>query len=157
MANNYLLATKAERVKIGALSEVADSLQRVLENVAAVDFGTTFCSVAFKLKNTPGKFIENIELEPGHKRSPTAILLQRCGEQLYSVADFGACAQEKVTTLLRTELQTVYLYFELFKMELRSHVSMHARRLYSHTLSDFRIRGIVIHVASSPGSSPLAY
>ena len=129
MANNYLLVAKAEKVKIRALSEVADRSQRIvndLKNVAAVDFGTIFCSVAFKLKNTPGKFVENIELEPGHERTPTAILLQRCGEQLYSVTDFGACAQEKVTTLLQTELKNDYLYFELFKMELRSHVSMHA-------------------------------
>ena len=141
MDNNYLLVEKAEKVTIGALSEGADSLQRVvndLENIAAVDFGTTFCSVAFKLRHTPGKFVENIELEPGHKRTPTALLLQRCGEQLYSVTDFGACAQEKVTTLLRTELQNDYLYFELFKMELRSHVSMHARSLVMRCLT-FRI------------------
>ena len=129
---NYLYATKAKKVKISSLQSEADSVHRLNENVVSIDFGTTFCSVAFTLKDTPGKSVENIELEPGRKRIPTAILLHG-DQQLLRVADFGACAQENVTTLTRSELQNNYLYFELFKMRLRNHVSLHAccRVLYN--------------------------
>ena len=107
-----LLATRA----VGSFQEI-----RVRERVAiaAIDFGTTFCSLAYNLPNEDA--VNFVELNPSyHHRVPTAILLRKQGAiadgiPKLMIQDFGSGAQSKTTELLDKE-RPKYIYFELVKM-----------------------------------------
>ena len=87
---------------------------------AAIDFGTTFCSLAYSL---PIEDTFNfVELSPSQQlRVPTAILLRRKqgaiagGIPDLMIRNFGFDAQNRMTTLLDEE-RPVHVYFELVKM-----------------------------------------
>ena len=106
-----LLAERAVRTS----QEIRDCKQVA---IAAIDFGTTFCSLAYNLphENT----VNFVELNPHWQlRVPTAILLrkQRVAGSIPElvIQDFGFDAQNRLTTLLDEE-RPDHIYFELVKM-----------------------------------------
>lgn len=91
--------------------------RRAFENVAAIDFGTTFCSLAYTLKGA--KEILKLPLDGPHTRVPNAILLKK---ESNTVSAFGYRAQQQFCQLRNQE---EYTYFERMKMILyRSKVSL---------------------------------
>ena len=86
--------------------------------IAAIDFGTTFCSLAYTLPNEDT--VNFVELNQHQKRVPTAILLQKQTvadgtEEQMMIRDFGFEAQSQTSTLLNEE-RPDHIYFELVKM-----------------------------------------
>ena len=92
--------------------------RRASENVAAIDFGTTFCSLAYTLKGT--KEIVKLSLNSPHTRVPNAILIEKESNTVFA---FGYHAQQRFYRLGRD--QEKYAYFERMKMILyRTEVSL---------------------------------
>ena len=122
---------KANRIKrsdlIAKYGEKAGRFRETTGNVAAIDFGTTFCSLAF---TTSSGNIANLKLNEVHSRVPTAVLLRQrensiaiSGEGLvrtpqYDVYRFGYSAQDEHKKM-RKEERAKSLYFERFKMDLQ--------------------------------------
>ena len=77
--------------------------------IAAIDFGTTYCSVAYTLKNE--KDFIKLTLDGHHTRVPNAILIERGS---HKVDSFGYRAQERFTCLKKQ--QEKFMYFERMKM-----------------------------------------
>ena len=113
-----LLTSKADKTCLDSFLQ-AEAKHRN-EMIAAIDFGTSSTSLTFTLRKTDP--IRTIKLNPGLDRVPTAILLRKAFNGDISIEDFGSTAQDNVTKLTPQEHQQ-HLYFELFKMELRSEVS----------------------------------
>ena len=128
---------KAERIKRASLIErygqQAGRFRETTGNVAAIDFGTTFCSVAYTTVVTGYDGITTLKLNQYHSRVPTAILLKQSGSNsiqnfnaddpvirssVYEVESFGYEAQEQHAKLRASERHN-YLYFERFKMSLQ--------------------------------------
>ena len=85
-------------------------------NVAAIDFGTTFCSLSYQVAGSGQR--ETLKINGTYDRVPTALLVKREGVQI-NVVDIGYVAQTKYKNLLRRAYRD-YLYFECFKMQLRN-------------------------------------
>ena len=84
--------------------------------VAAIDFGTGFCSLAYTMKEDD--VIGNILLSPDHERVPTAVLLKKNeADGTLKVSKFGILAQREILKI-KSEDMSKYLYFECFKMDL---------------------------------------
>ena len=83
-------------------------------NVAAIDFGTTFCSLSYQVA---GYDRENLMISDTRDRVPTALLVKRKGVQIY-VIEIGYAAQKKYKNIPISAYKD-YLYFECFKMQLR--------------------------------------
>ena len=84
--------------------------------VAAIDFGTTFCSLAYTLQGNTE--ILKLPLDGHHTRVPNAILIKK---ESNTVAAFGYRAQHLFCQLKKQEK---CIYFERMKMILyRSKVS----------------------------------
>lgn len=112
-------------------------------NIAAIDFGTTYCSVAYTTEAGDG--INTIKLNEYHPRVPTAILLKKeglvndpstglsIGVQC-SINSFGTEAQRKYEKLKKNE-RSDYIYFERMKMRLQHDkvklMSLSLYKLYS--------------------------
>ena len=88
--------------------------------IAAIDFGTVSCSVAYCTGSD--QVIQNLDINPGCPRVPTALLLQKTGDNKYAVEKFGVTAQEIVQTFGRDEHRG-HSYFEFFKMQIHQKVS----------------------------------
>ena len=106
-----LLAERAVRTS----QEIKDRKQVA---IAAIDFGTTFCSLAYTLPKEDT--VNFVELNHHHQRVPTAILLRRKqavagGIPKLTIRDFGFAAQYETTNLLEEERPN-HIYFELVKM-----------------------------------------
>ena len=108
-----LLATRAVR----SSQEIRDRKQVA---IAAIDFGTTFCSLAYNLPSEDA--VNFVELNsPYQHRVPTAILLQKQEAiadgipKLIMIRNFGFDAQSTTTELLDKE-RPKHIYFELVKM-----------------------------------------
>ena len=86
--------------------------------IAAVDFGTTFCSLAYSLSDADT--VKLVDLNPMKVRVPTALLLKHSPNGTLCTCEFGFDAQTSVTTLVGEERKT-HLYFELVKMLLHNH------------------------------------
>lgn len=86
--------------------------------IAAIDFGTTYTSLAYVLPKDGIVVNMPINLKLATERVPTAILLKKESNDAFSVVTFGSEAQKKVTRLSSAE-EPNYLYFECFKMRLR--------------------------------------
>lgn len=87
--------------------------------VAAIDFGTTYCSLAYSLQRDTE--IIKLPLDGPHTRVPNAILIER-GKN--TVEAFGYRAQ---TMFSQTKQREKYIYFERMKMILyRRKVSLHS-------------------------------
>ena len=105
-----------------ARGKTEHTLQSTLR-IAAVDFGTTYTSLAYVLPkdgivvNMPTNF------KSASERVPTAILLKKEPNNTLSVDSFGNEAQKQVAMLNADEVPK-YLYFECFKMKLRGEESV---------------------------------
>ena len=88
---------------------------------AAIDFGTACCSVAYRTENGQ-QAIQNLDINPGCPRVPTALLLSKQGENKYAVEKFGATAQETVLAF-GPNAHKGHRYFEFFKMHIHQKVS----------------------------------
>ena len=100
-------------------------------NVAAIDFGTTYCSLAF-MCDANNKTLSNLKLNETFARVPTAILLEELDQSSgleehesfvrmtaeYKVKCFGYWAQ-KSNRGLKAADRSKHLYFERFKMSLQ--------------------------------------
>ena len=85
-------------------------------NVAAIDFGTTNCSVAYiTAKDNPELGPQRLQLNSNYSRVPTAILFKRDG----SFVSFGHEARNDYIGLDDAE-RLDYFYFEEIKMNLQS-------------------------------------
>ena len=94
-------------------------------NVAAIDFGSTYCSLAFSSEGDDE--VCTMKLNDYHARVPTAILLKKTSESRtddetkvthFEVASFGYRAQEAYEKLRRKQLHN-FLYFDRMKMTLQ--------------------------------------
>ena len=89
------------------------------KRVAAIDFGTGFCSLAYTLGQDDE--IATIPLgftyTPDSARTPTAVLLKKNPDCTLKVVKFGSPAQSEISKLSSEALRK-YLYFEYFKMNL---------------------------------------
>ena len=84
-------------------------------NVAAIDFGTTFCSLAYHVK---GSKLESLKINETYDRVPNALLVVKKDQSLFEVVDIGFLAQTKYKNIPAAKYDQ-YLYFECFKMQLR--------------------------------------
>ena len=91
--------------------------------IAAVDFGTTYTSLAYVLPKDGIVVNMPINSSSATERVPTAILLKKESNGALSVDSFGSEAQTQVVMLNPAEVPE-YLYFECFKMKLRGEESV---------------------------------
>ena len=104
---------RAEKVKRNVSSTKSSG------NIAAIDFGTSSCSLAFSASNDPEK-VANLSFGLDYEcRELTAILFSKPDGGKVKVESFGKSAQDQYSCLSNTEVEN-YTYFECFKMELRS-------------------------------------
>ena len=89
--------------------------------IAAIDFGTVSCSVAYCTGSDQA--IQNLDINPGCPRVPTALLLPKTGYNKYAVKKFGVTAQETVRVFGYDEHKG-HSYFEFFKMKIHQKVSI---------------------------------
>ena len=82
--------------------------RRASEYVAAIDFGSTYCSLAYTLRGS--KEILKLPLDGAHMRVPNTILIEKKSNE---VVGFGYRAQYKFAQLRKTDR---YIYFERIKM-----------------------------------------
>ena len=92
--------------------------------IASIDFGTTFCSLAYTLPDEDA--VNLVELNTHQQRVPTAILLRKKdvtadGIPELMVTYFGFDAQAETITLLDEE-RSYHVYFEFVKMLLYNQV-----------------------------------
>ena len=131
---------KADRISRTELQQNYPDASRFNEtngNVAAIDFGATFCSLAFALVgNSDMKSVEinTVKFNGYYARVPTVILLRElkwtsppsCDDLLvsrtcdYEVVSFGYDAVTQLHSL-RASQRSHYLYFEEFKMRLQQY------------------------------------
>ena len=104
------------KLKVTKFLKSKDKLENFEGNVAAIDFGTTFCSLAYCVT---GCDIETLKIDGHFDRVPTAILLKRRYQnEAVTVDEIGFSAQEKYRDF-PPEKHKDFLYFECFKMQLR--------------------------------------
>ena len=82
------------------------------DNIAAIDFGTTFCSLAYTTRGDSE--ISVLTLCGIYKRVPIAILLEK-GVDKCRVVEFGYRAQDAYARLRPNDCVN-YIYFEMTKM-----------------------------------------
>ena len=96
-------------------------------NIAAIDFGTTYCSLAITTEGD--KSASCLKLDNYHPRVPTAILLRKTdpanktakGDHTpngWEITAFGIRAQE-LYAAMKAEDASTHLYFERVKMNLQ--------------------------------------
>ena len=83
------------------------------QNVAAVDFGTTFVSLAYATRGDDK--VNTFKLNSTFERVPNAILLKKVDGNKCVVEDFGFKAQDAYCKV-RPRLLPNYIYFERIKM-----------------------------------------
>ena len=81
-------------------------------NIASIDFGTTFCSLAYTTQGDSE--ISTLTLCGVYKRVPIAILLEK-GVDKCRVVEFGYRAQDACARLKPNDCVN-YIYFEMTKM-----------------------------------------
>ena len=132
---------KANRISRAELQQKypdASRFNKTDGNVAAIDFGTTFCSLAFTTVANPDLVdmrsvdINTVRLNGYYTRVPTVILLREsestssasCDDLFmsrtcdYEVVSFGYDAMTQLCSMRASEWSK-YLYFERFKMTLQ--------------------------------------
>ena len=95
--------------------------RKINGNVAAIDFGSTYCSIAYTIEGTDD--IYSLALNEYYPRVPTAILLYREKDDDdkrigVSIKSFGYNAQENYQTIKAADRSKV-IYFERMKMNLQ--------------------------------------
>ena len=90
---------------------------RPVSNVAAIDFGTTYCSLAYMTEGDQEPTMMNFEYT--YPRVPTSLLLKRNDDDgTAEVKCFGYEARREYTRT-RPKLQHQYIYFDRVKMNLK--------------------------------------
>ena len=108
-------------------------------NVAAIDFGTTFCSLSYQV---PGYERKTLEISSDDsERVPTALLVKRTGSTI-EVVEIGSKAQFMYKSIPNKNYND-YVYFECFKMQLRDESVSH--RLCNRMASRSIILYIIIY------------
>ena len=103
-------------------------------NVAAIDFGTAFCSLSYQVS---GWDRSTLCIHDTHDRVPSALLVKKKGATI-EVVDIGYSAQTQYKNLPKTKYKE-YLYFECFKMQLRDenvNISCSNSSVYIHVYAD---------------------
>ena len=127
---------KADRIKRSTLKKKygqdIGKFRETTGNVASIDFGTTFCSLAYTT-GAEEENVANVKLNEFYSRVPTAVLLSQktdCNDHdeytdapipksvVYEVQAFGYQAQDEHCKL-RNDDRSKCLYFEHFKMSLQ--------------------------------------
>ena len=90
------------------------------EMIAAIDFGTANCSLAYCIKKQ--EKVMSLNLNPDIPRVPTALLLKKEAGRC-KIVSFGSRAQDHMMALSNQDHKN-YHYFEFFKMEIHSQVCM---------------------------------
>ena len=104
--------------------------------IAAIDFGTTYTSLAYVLPKD-GVVVNMPVTSKSHtERVPTAILLKKKTNGELSVDSFGREAQKQVA-MLNSEEMPEYCYFECFKMKLRGEESVSVRMMRVCSVHDW--------------------
>ena len=88
------------------------------ERVAAIDFGTGSCSLAYTLGQDDRIAAIPLSSDLDSPRVPTAILLKKNPDSTLRVSKFGILAQEAISTIDIDSMPDEIIYFECFKMEL---------------------------------------
>ena len=83
------------------------------QTIAAIDFGTTFVSLAYSTSGDDK--VNTLKLHSTFERVPNAILLKKVPGNKCVVEDFGSKAQASYCKI-RTSEQQNYIYFERIKM-----------------------------------------
>ena len=83
------------------------------QNIAAIDFGTTFVSLAYATRGDDK--VNTFKLNSTFERVPNAILLKKVDGNKCVVEDFGFKAQDTYCKVRPRELPN-YIYFERIKM-----------------------------------------
>ena len=83
-------------------------------NVAAIDFGTSFCSLSYQVSGWDRSILR---IHDTYDSVLSALLVKKEGTTI-EVVDIGYPAQTKYKNLPKTKYKE-YLYFECFKMQLR--------------------------------------
>ena len=132
---------KADRISRAELQQKYPDASRFSKtdgNIAAIDFGTTFCSLAFATVGNPDLVdmrsveINTVRLNGYYTRVPTVILLRELDSTSsascddlpvsrtcdYEVVSFGYDAMTQLSSL-KAGQRSKYLYFERFKMALQ--------------------------------------
>ena len=81
-------------------------------NIAAIDFGTTFCTLAFTTRGDTE--VNTLKLGGIHTRVPNAILIQKLVDRCH-VVEFGYRAQDAYAKM-RPSDRVSHIYFERMKM-----------------------------------------
>ena len=89
---------------------------RSVSNVAAIDFGTTYCSLAYITEGYQEPIMMNFEHT--YPRVPTSLLLKRNDDGTVDVKCFGYEARREYTRI-RSKSQHQYIYFDRVKMSLK--------------------------------------
>lgn len=137
MGDDWYKAERISRRKLEEKYPTACRFRKTDGNIAAIDFGTTFCSLAFatvgdpELVNMQSVEINSLKLNNYYPRVPTAILLKEAKSVVrdsdddpvsktcdYEVVAFGYEAVHRHGALKPIE-RSEYLYFERFKMTLQ--------------------------------------
>ena len=88
-------------------------LRHAPQNVAAIDFGTTFVSLAYITRGV--EKVNTFKLNSTFERVPNAILLKKVDGNKCVVEDFGFNAQDAYCKIRPSQLPN-YIYFERIKM-----------------------------------------
>ena len=97
--NGVRKACKVPRSEVG--------FRRASEYVAAIDFGSTYCSLMYTLQGS--KEIYKLPLDGPYARVPNAILIEKKSKE---VVEFGYCAQRRFAQLRKADR---CIYFERMK------------------------------------------
>ena len=106
------------------VSRVAGGFRLASDFVAAIDFGTTYCSVAYTLKQD-SKEILKLQMDGQHTRVPNAVLVEK---RTKTVEAFGYRAKTMFSQMKQNREK--YIYFERMKMILyRKPVSLYYKHV----------------------------
>ena len=99
--------SRSEKIK-----RVDSGFRTTQGNIAAIDFGTTFCTLAYTTFGDAE--VNTLKLDGIHQRVPNAVLVEK-GERECRVVDFGYRAQETYSKM-RSGDRVNHIYFERMKM-----------------------------------------
>ena len=107
------MSNGVERARVVRRKDV--SFRKTSGNIAAIDFGTKNCSLAYVLGGKlGGDAVNKLSLNGTNKRVPTAILLNKDRE----VVQFGQDARTRYADLDADERDNMY-YFDSIKVNLQ--------------------------------------
>ena len=110
---------------------------RPVSNVAAIDFGTTYCTLAYIIEDQEPTMVN---FEYTYPRVPTSLLLKRNDDGTVEVKCFGYEARREYTRT-RPKSQHRYIYFDRVKMNLKEEEDTEVLLYYTVVSIDDNIAG----------------